>query len=125
MIAGVIVIILAIAAALLFLIPGETEPENATPTSDGSESRQQIIAHAVVGAWARDRAGDSKIGPQKSYDEFVSSCWNPQAPGNYQGEPGIVYLLDGYYDLTDFTAYFANREYFFKLYTSTDCKEFT
>ena len=125
MIAGVIVIILAIAAALLFLIPGETEPENATPTSDESGSRQQIIAHAVVGAWARDRAGDSKIGPQKSYDEFVSSYWNPQAPGNYQGEPGIVYLLDGYYDLTDFTAYFANREYFFKLYTSTDCNDFT
>ena len=92
MIAGVIVIVLAIATALLFMISGRTDPENTTPTSDESGSRQQIIAHAVVGAWAIDRAGDSKIGPQKSYDEFVSSYWNPQAPGNYQGEPGIVYL---------------------------------
>ena len=127
LIAGAVGVALLVTGLILFLPKGEPSAPPA-PTEPGTQEtvRQcQIIGAETVGAWARDRAGDSKIGPGKSYDEFIGTYWNPQAPGNYQGEPGIVYLLNGYYDITEFAAYFANREYFFKLYVSTDCKEFT
>ena len=113
------------AAAAIWLIPAILGSEDSAPATETQTYAFGIVDHAVTGSWARDRENDSKIGPQKSYDEFIGTYWNPQAPGNYKGEPSIVYLLDGYYDLTDFTAYFANREYFFTLHVSSDCQEFT
>lgn len=125
---AIAVVLALLGTGVLFLLPKNEQSQEPAPTENTQQAEQRrytIIDSEIVGAWARDRAGDSKIGPEKSYDEFIGTYWNPQAPGNYQGEPGIIYLLDGYYDLTDFTAYFANREYFFKLYVSSDCQEFT
>ena len=127
-VAALLVAALAVTGFLVFFSGnnGQQEPD-ADVQQEGLEEpeRYKILACHTVGAWARDRWADSKIGPEKSYDEFIGTYWNPQAPGNYKGEPGIIYLLDGYYDLTDLTLYFANREYFFKLYVSSDCQEFT
>ena len=119
--AAVLAVALVITGLFVFGPKGDKQQDAST-----QEARKpQILASQTVGSWARDRAKDSKIGPEKSYDELIGSYWNPQAPGNYKGEPGIVYMLDGYYDLTDFALYFANREYFFRLYVSNDCQEFT
>ena len=124
-IASVILVLALLVTGVLFLLPKNNQQNDPEPTEPTETRRFTIIDAVTVGEWALDRADDEKIGPSKSYDEFIGTYWNPQAPGNYQGEPGIVYLLDGYYDLTEVTAYFANREYFFKLYVSSDCKEFT
>ena len=123
-----LVLALMVTGLLIFLpkkdVPAAPQTQQVQQEQAAPE-RYQILACQTVGSWARDRWADSKIGPQMSYDEYIGTYWNPQAPGNYKGEPGIVYLLDGVYDITDFTAYFANREYFFQLYISSDCQEFT
>ena len=127
-IAALLVVALTVTGLLLFFLGdnGLQDPDVGLQQEGQAETKRYgIVACQTVGAWARDRWSDSKIGPDKSFDEFIGTYWNPQAPGNYKGEPGIIYLLDGYYDLTELTAYFANREYFFKLYVSSDCQEFT
>ena len=86
--------------------------------SEGAEA-QQIIAHQLVGPWLQDREGNSTIGPQKSYDGNVESYWNPQAT-NYKSDEGIVFTLNEACDITNLQITFAKREYYFKVYFSTD-----
>ena len=128
-VAVLLVLALVVMGLLIFLpkkdVPAAPQTQQQVQQEQAAPKRYQILDCQTVGSWARDRWADSKIGPKMSYDEYIGTYWNPQAPGNYKGEPGIVYLLDGVYDITDFTAYFANREYFFQLYISSDCQEFT
>lgn len=94
--------------------------EEAVLEDDGRDQNTgMIIAHQLVGTWVLDREGDSKIGPQMSYDGDAATLWNPQATSYNSGE-GIIYTLDKAYDITQIQLTFTNREYYFELYVSTD-----
>ena len=102
-----------------------TEPSNPTdPEDDRPIVSAMIEAYQAIGTWVRDREGDSKIGPQMSYDESVTSVWNPQAT-NYKSGEGIVYTLDRYYDLCQIDLTFGTRQYYFTLHVSTDGESYT
>ena len=84
-----------------------------------------IIANSVEGTWEKDRVGDTSIGPEKSYDDSVTTIWNPQATTNYQSGEAIVYTLDKAYDLDAVSVTFGSREYFFDLSVSGDGINYT
>lgn len=83
-----------------------------------------VIANTIEGSWIRDRAGDSKIGPQKSYDGDVSTVWNPQA-NNYKSGESIVYALDKVYSLDALELIFGARYHYFTVSTSLDGQTYT
>lgn len=58
-----------------------------------------IASYTFTGSWVYNRNGDTAIGPEMSYDGNESTKWNPGANTGYNGEPGIIYTLDGWYDL--------------------------
>ena len=94
--------------------------EEAVLEDDGRDQNTGIIiAHQLLGTWMLDREGDSKIGPQMSYDGDAATLWNPQATSYKSGE-GIVYTLEKASDITQVRLTFTNREYYFELYVSTD-----
>lgn len=94
--------------------------EEAVLEDDGrAEKPGTIIAHELIGTWALDRVGDSKIGPEKSYDGDATTLWNPQATSYKSGE-GIIYTLNQACDMTQIELNFKNRMYFFELYVSSD-----
>ena len=87
---------------------------------DGRETvAYTIVDNIVEGTWVKDHVGDSKVGPEKSYDADVASYWNPQAT-NYESGEAIVYVLDKSYDLDAVAVTFASREYYFDLSVSGD-----
>ena len=88
-------------------------------------SKAKIVDYEIIGTWVNDRESTPSIGAGKSYDGDLATAWQPQASGNYAGTPGIIYMLNGYYDLSDFSVTFLNREYFFDLYTSVDGINYT
>ena len=83
-----------------------------------------IVGNTVEGTWVKDRVGDTKIGPEMSYDESLSTIWNPQATDYASGE-AIVYALDKAYDLDAVAVTFGSREYFFDLSVSGDSINYT
>lgn len=92
---------------------------------DGREVYNSIIvANDVEGTWVQDRIGDSKIGPEMSYDGSTTSNWNPQAT-NYKSGEAIVYTLDSLTELTNVTLTFGTREYYFDLSVSVDGETYT
>ena len=93
--------------------------------SDKDEESNHILNAAVIGSWTRDIQNDMTYGLRKSYDMKPGTKWNPQANGKYVGEPGVVYLLDGYYDMDSWSAQFDGRQYFFQLYASEDGENYT
>ena len=89
-----------------------------------------ITDHEVIGAWVNDQvwedgSNDPNVGPQKSYDGDASSKWNPQASGGYAQEQGIIYTLDGWYDLTKIDLTFSGADMYFTVYGSSDGIEYT
>ena len=89
-----------------------------------------ITDHDVIGAWVNDQvwddgSDDPNVGPQKSYDGDASSKWNPQASGSYASEQGIIYTLDGWYDLSNVNLTFSATDMYFAVYGSTDGIEYT
>ena len=83
-----------------------------------------ILDAAVLGLWNDARTNGGSFGPKKSYDNKKASRWNPAACVGYLGDPAIVYLLDGYYDMDAWEMIYTAREYFFDLYVSKDGKDF-
>ena len=84
-----------------------------------------IESYEVTGAWSQSRVGadgneDKNTGPANSIDRNVATVWNPCATTAYKDEPAIVYTLDDAYNLEWVKLTFARREYYFKLYGSTD-----
>jgi hypothetical protein len=78
----------------------------------------------VSGAFVNDQvyaAGNgTSSGPQLSIDASLTTGWNPQASGHFVDEPGIVYTLDGWYDLTKVELTFNANNYYFKIFGSSD-----
>jgi len=88
-----------------------------------------ISANTVTGSWADDRIGDdgkenTTIGPAKSYDGDETTKWNPTANSGYTGEPGIIYTLDGWYDLELLKLNISNVNFYFQVYGSSDGEEY-
>ena len=100
-----------------------TELDEDAPT--GIPSKAKIVDYEIIGTWVLDRETTPSLAAPKSYDGDLATSWQPQASGNYAGTPGIIYMLNGYYDLSDFSVTFLNREYFFDLYTSADGINYT
>jgi len=101
------------AAAKAFVEIEETNPEIT------------IASHAFTGSWVYNRNGDTAIGPEMSYDGNESTKWNPGANTGYTGEPGIIYTLDGWYDLETIQCNFGTADTYFDVYTSADNKSYT
>ena len=83
-----------------------------------------ILDATVTGLWIDERKDDKQYGPVKSYDNDKESRWNPAACTDYMGEPAIVYLLDGYYNVDTWEMIYTVRESFFDMYVSQDGKDF-
>ena len=90
-----------------------------------------ISSGAVTGSWADDRVADdgtenANIGPAKSYDgDTVNTMWNPGANSGYSGEPGIIYTLDGWYDLELLKLTVSNANFYFEVYGSSDGEDYS
>ena len=79
----------------------------------------KINGFSVVGEWADSHINWANYGPKDSFDGNLTSFWNPMAKNSYAGEPGIVYELNGAYDLNKFVFTLAGVNYF-KLYVSSN-----
>ena len=105
--------------------PIETEP---VTKPQGVSVDADILSYEVTGSWNDSRikngTEDQATGPANSVDRNAATVWNPCASLRYQGEPAITYALDGAYDLEYVKLTFARREYYFKLYGSTDGTEY-
>ena len=108
-----------------WMLPEGTEPDEPTEPDVPNDGTPKIVSHTLIGNWLLGREGDPNVGPQLSYDGNGSTKWNPQASGNYAKEQGIIYTLDGWYDLESvaMTFYRANDMYFV-LYGSSDGKTY-
>ena len=105
----------------------EIEAEGKAPVivDDGRETvGYSIIANSVEGTWEKDRVGDTSVGPEKSYDDDVTTIWNPRAT-NYKSGEAIVYTLDKAYDLDAVSVTVGSREYYFDLSVSGDGVNYT
>lgn len=73
-----------------------------------------ITSGTPVGIWQYDRVGStSGIAPESSYDDSLTTQWNPQAfDGVYSDGEGIVYTLDKEYDVTKISVTFMRKHYF-------------
>ena len=85
--------------------PPVTEPPATEPVVPGETVNATITGYQLTGEFSQSRVWDDgtedqKIGPQKSFDGDAATQWNPTAKSGYAGEPGIIYTLDGLYDLT-------------------------
>ena len=92
---------------------------------EGVSLEAEIVSYEVTGSWSESRVWpdgneDKNTGPANSIDRNAATIWNPCAITAYQGEPAITYELDGTYDLEYVRLTFNRREYYFKLYGSTD-----
>ena len=77
-----------------------------------------IIAHSVTGSWVGQNINNVKY--TYDGDSSTTNKWNPQANSGYSGEPGVIYTLDGYYDLENVALQFSAADMYFRLYGSTD-----
>ena len=97
------------------------EKPDATEPDEPSDGIPHIVSHSLVGDWILGREGDPNVGPQLSYDGNTDTRWNPQASGNYAKEQGIVYTLDGWYDLESVSmTFYRENDMYFDLYGSAD-----
>ena len=91
--------------------------------TSGQPDDGTIIGYEITGEWSNTRiwsdGSEAGSGPSKSFDGDDSTNWNPQANSGYTGEPGIIYKLNGAYNLNKITLTF-NDVYYFKLYVSTN-----
>lgn len=106
--------------------PIETQP---VTKPQGVTLEAGIESYEVVGTWSESRVWpdgneDKNTGPANSIDRNVATAWNPCAITKYQGEPGIIFTLDDVYNLETVKLTFARREYYFKLYGSTDGQQY-
>ena len=88
-----------------------------------------IESYEIVGVWSESRVWpdgneDKSTGPANSIDRNAATFWNPCATTAYKDAPGIVYTLDDAYNLEFVRLTFNRREYYFKLYGSTDGVEY-
>lgn len=89
-----------------------------------------ISSGVVAGEWTNDRVADdgtedATVGPAKSYDGDAATKWNPEANASYAGEPGIIYTLDGWYDLELLKLNISNANFYFEVYGSSDGEEYS
>ena len=109
--------------------PNTTEPETTEPETP-DDGTPKIIAHNVIGAWVNDQIWDNgtddlNVGPQLSYDGDPSTRWNPQASSGYAQEQGIIYTLNGWYDLEKVECTFSTADMYFEVYVSSDGSSYT
>ncbi|MBE6925417.1 MAG: discoidin domain-containing protein [Ruminococcaceae bacterium] len=82
------------------------------PYVPSEDEDNHIMMGAAVGSWTRDIVNDYSYGIRCSFDMRESTKWNPQANQGYVGDPGVVYLLDGYYDVDSLRMKFIGTYYF-------------
>ncbi|MBE6925896.1 MAG: discoidin domain-containing protein [Ruminococcaceae bacterium] len=107
--------------------PAVTEPP--VPTEPDSTKNAVISGYQLTGEFSQTRiwddgTEDAKIGPSKSFDGDAATQWNPTAKSGYTGDPGIIYTLDGAYNLTALQMNTSTKKMYFKVYGSTDGVEF-
>lgn len=81
----------------------------------------------VLGTWRNDRLSDSDAlwSPQKSYDDDVTTRWNPWASVGYSSQEAIVYTLAHSCDLERIQFLFGDRYYYFHIAASVDGESYT
>ena len=84
-----------------------------------------IVSGVPTGNWVMDRIGSASVAPEYSYDDSLSTMWNPQAEAGYPGEPGIIYTLDDVYDITQLQLVHKHRHYYYTVAVSTDGVSYT
>jgi len=97
-------------------VQGTAAKESGTPT---------IVSGVPTGSWLMDRIGSASVSPECSYDSNLTTMWNPQAEASYLGNPGIVYTLDGVYDLTQLQLVHKLRHYYYTVAVSEDGESYT
>ena len=94
------------------------------PYVPSEDEDNHIMMAAAVGSWTRDIVNDYTYGIRCSFDMRESTKWNPQANQGYVGNPGVVYLLDGYYDVDSLSIKFSGT-YYFDLLVSDNGVDYT
>ena len=84
------------------------------------EAGPKIVSGTPKGSWALDRVGSASVPPEASFDSDLTTMWNPQTDASYTGSPGIVYVLDGTYDLTQLQLVHKLRQYYYTVEVSAD-----
>ena len=79
----------------------------------------------VSGSFADDRVypagnGDGSVGPQLSIDTSATTQWSPIVNAGYSGAPGIIYKLDGWYNLTKLELNTGTKKVYFDVFGSSD-----
>lgn len=95
---------------------------NALP-SDYEESvitKASFVSHNVVGTWVNADSENAAL----SYDSDSQTAWNPEVTDYTAGE-GIVYELDGIYNLNKLQLSFGSRKLYMNISVSTDGSEYT
>ena len=91
--------------------------------SDVKKDEQAVNAsidgHTVLGTWYQSFDGSPTAGPQFAYDGSTGTRWNPQVT-NFKSGEGIIYELDGAYDLREIKLFFGSRPHYFDIYVSAD-----
>ncbi len=82
-----------------------------------SVTKATITQSSHVGTWANKYAGENVV--VNSYDNNDETFWNATVTDYASGE-GIVYTLDGTYDLTKLQLTFGKRYHYFKILGSAD-----
>lgn len=106
--------------------PDATEPDVTEPSVEGPV----ITGWQVIGTFRNSRVwadgnSDGSFGPHLSYDGKPSTFWNPCAEDQYTGEPGIIYTLNGWYDLTKLELTFGKADMSFVVYGSSHGEIYT
>ena len=106
--------------------PPVTEP----PATEPPVLKLEITDYQVTGTFRNSRVwsdgnSDASNGPHLSMDGNPSTRWNPCAEDQYVGEPGIIYTLNGWYDLTKIELTFGAADMSFIVYGSSHGEIYT
>ena len=107
-----------------YLYLNEVDVQGAEVTDNRPVVKAGISGNTILGTWTNNRDGSTSVGPQKTYDDSLTSMWNPQVK-NYTSGEGIVYALDGSYDLQAMKLTFGSRKYYFTVSISRDGMSYT
>ena len=88
------------------------------------EKSLPITKAEISGLWNKDSVNHGQHPLQASYDNNLSTKWNPAANGGFSGEPGVVYTLDQAYTVKRFELTFTHDHHYFDLYVSADGAEY-
>lgn len=95
------------------------------PNPDGLKIKKWTL----LGDWKDSRIDDMgnemvEYGPSRSYDGNDESAWNPCATADYASGEGIVYELNGTYELTEIEFHMGTNPTYMEIWVSADGADF-